>query len=176
VSAHRPALALLLALALPAVALAQALPGQDRTKPIEIIADTLVVDQAQDLATFSGEVRAVQGDMTLSSDLLRVYYSQGEGGAAAGGQAIRRIEVEGNVQLASARDTAAGDRGVYDVAGSKVRLEGNVVLTRGDSVIRGDSLEMDLASNVSVVRGRADAADRREQRVRAVFVPEGGGS
>jgi lipopolysaccharide export system protein LptA len=172
----RHAAAALLALALPAAAaLAQALPGQDRTKPIEIVADTLVVDQAQDVATFSGEVRAVQGDMTLSSDRLRVFYSQAEGGQGAGGQAIRRIEAEGNVKLASARDTAAGDRGVYDVAGSKVRLEGNVVLTRGDSVIRGDSLEMDLASNVSVVRGRADAASRSEQRVRAVFVPEGGG-
>jgi lipopolysaccharide export system protein LptA len=174
-SARALVAALLLASALPAAALAQAIPGQDRTKPIEIVADTLVVDQAQDLATFSGDVRAVQGDMTLSSDLLRVFYSQGEAGQAQGGQAIRRIEAEGNVKLASARDTAAGDRGVYDVAGAKVRLEGNVVLTRGESVVKGDTLEMDLATNVSTVRGRSGADDRREQRVRALFVPERGG-
>jgi lipopolysaccharide export system protein LptA len=169
------ALALLLAVALPTgAALAQGIPGQDKSRPIEIIADTLVVDQESEVATFTGDVEAVQGDMTLTSDLLRVFYAQAEQGAAApgGSQAIRRIEAEGNVKLASRTDTAEGDRGVYDVPAAKVRLDGNVVLTRGESVVKGDSLEMDLNTNVSTVRGKAGAASRREQRVRALFVPE----
>lgn len=173
----------LVALALaPAAASAQAIPGQDASKPIEITADTLVVDQAKEIATFTGDVRAVQGEMTLTSDLLRVFYAQAaqnaEGAqaapAAAAGdnQAIRRIEAEGNVHLASPTDTAQGDRGVYDVPGAKVRLDGHVVLTRGESVVRGDSMEMDLNTKISTVRGDPKAGDKREQRVRALFVPE----
>jgi lipopolysaccharide export system protein LptA len=167
--------AVLLALALPAAAWAQGIPGQDKSKPIEIIADTLTVDQDKDIALFTGDVEAVQGDMTMTSDLLRVFYSQAADAAApAGGtdQSIRRIEAEGNVHLASPNDTAEGDRGVYDVPEAKVRLDGNVILTRGDSVVKGDSLEMDLNTNISTVRGKPDAGGRREQRVRALFVPE----
>ena len=77
----------LLVLSLPAgMASAQAvIPGQDSSEPIEIIADTLVVQQEKQIATFTGNVVAVQGDMTLKSDLLRVFYAQEEApeGAAA---------------------------------------------------------------------------------------------
>lgn len=176
------AAATLLALSLPtAAALAQAaVPGQDSSEPIEIIADKLVVQQETQVATFTGNVVAVQGEMTLKSDLLRVFYAQQEGATGAvaptDDSSIRRVEAEGNVALSNPKDTATGDRGVYDVPAQKVTLTGNVVLTSGDNVVKGASLDMDLATNVSTVHSDAASPDRRQQRVRALFVPAKKGS
>lgn len=162
-----------------------ALPGQESSEPIEIIADKLVVQQDQQIATFTGNVVAVQGDMTLKSDLLRVFYEQQEGqqdsqpaasATAADDTSIRRIEAEGNVNISNPKETAKGDSGVYDLPSQKMTLTGNVVLTSGDNVVKGSSLDMDLATNISTVYSDSKSADRREQRVRALFVPGKKGS
>jgi lipopolysaccharide export system protein LptA len=154
---------------------------QDRSLPIEITADRLDVVQPSRVATFTGHVDAVQGDMVLSADQLRVYYNgQGPGAgptsatSAPGGGSIRRIEAEGNVFLSSPTQTAQGKTGVYDVASDRLTLEGAVVLTQGNDVIRGDRLEVDLASGRSHVFAAvpSSAGGEPQQRVRALFVPQ----
>lgn len=142
-------------------------------EPIEIVADRLVVEQDQQLATFSGNVDAVQGDLSLRADRLRVFYAdQGEGGARAGNdqQSIRRIEADGNVLLTRPSETAEGNAGVYDPVAGTLVLEGNVVLTRGQNVVRGNRLDSNLETGVSVVTAAQDG--ERDQRVRALFRPE----
>jgi lipopolysaccharide export system protein LptA len=148
----------------------------DSTLPIEITADSLEVVQEQQLATFIGDVDAVQGDLVLSADLLRVYYdSQGEpaGLATGSGGAIRRIEAEGHVSLASPEEAAKGDAGVYDVKARVVTLEGSVVLTRDENVIRGDRLEMDLDQGVSrmLTAEQKNGDPGATDRVKALFTP-----
>lgn len=152
--------------------------GHDSSLPIEITADTLEVLQAEQVATFTGNVDAIQGDMVLKADKLRVHYGgdgdgngDGGGGAAGGAGDIQRIEAIGNVFLSSARETAEGDAGVYDVAGGMVTLDGNVVLTRDDNVIRGAHLDLDLATGRSQVTGSGTGAAGAEpsERVRAIF-------
>ena len=44
-------------------------------KPIEITADRLIVNQQHQVATFSGNVDAVQGDMSLRADEIKVFYA-----------------------------------------------------------------------------------------------------
>jgi len=165
---------LLLALAAPA-ALAQTPPlGSDL--PIEITADALEVEPRDQIATFSGNVDAVQGDLVLSADRLLVHYQGSEGDAAdAPGGSIRLIEAFGNVFLSSPEETAQGDAGVYDVTRGRVTLEGSVVLTRDDNVIRGERLEYDVASGRSRIEAAvpAVAGGTPPERVRAIFMPEG---
>jgi lipopolysaccharide export system protein LptA len=149
----------------------------DSSLPIEITADTLEVLRNEQIATFTGNVDAVQGDMVLSADLLRVYYGDDDGAEAPGpasANSIRRIEAEGNVFLSSPRETAQGDAGVYDVASNQLTMEGAVVLTRDDNVIRGQRLEVDLASGLSRVLAAVPSAQggTAPQRVRALFTPE----
>lgn len=146
----------------------------DTGQPIEITSDSLEVVQAERLATFTGNVDAVQGDVVLSADELRVFY-RGSGDRADGSSGtIRRIEASGNVIVTSPRETAEGNAGTYDVAGSTITLDGGVVLTRADNVIRGDRLELDLTTGVSRVVARTTASEggSPEERVRAVFVPD----
>ena len=145
--------------------------------PIEITADTLEVRQNRRIATFTGEVDAVQGDLVLSADQLRVHY-RGDaevGQAGPGGTSIRRIEAFGNVFLSSPEETAQGDAGVYEVATRTVTLEGSVVLTKGQNVIRGERLEYNLATGRSQVfaQPKQDQVVGADGRVRAVFVPGG---
>ena len=157
-------------------ALAQGLQ-HDNDLPIEITADSLEVLQDRKIATFQGSVDAVQGDMVLSADQLRVHYRDGDDGAPApaGDTSIRRIEAEGNVFLSSPRETAQGDAGAYDVAANRVTIEGAVVLTRADDVIRGERLEIDRASGRSQMFAAvpSTAGGKPAQRVRALFTPDG---
>ncbi len=188
-----------LILAAPAGARAQGLSlGQhDSSLPIEITADRLDVIQPDRVAIFTGKVDAVQGDLVLSADKLKVFYSGNQPGqqgqdqkgqdqkgqdqgqqdaapAAAGGSSIRRIEAEGNVFLSSPRQTAQGKTGVYDVASNQLNLDGSVVLTQGDDVIRGDRLEVDLTSGQSRVLAAlpSNQGGTPPQRVRALFTPQ----
>jgi lipopolysaccharide export system protein LptA len=65
---------------------------------------------------------------------------------------------------------AQGEKGVYDIDADTVVLTGSVVLIRGDSVIRGDRLEMNLATGVSRVLS-AGLVTGGDGRVKALFVP-----
>ncbi|MCB2053262.1 MAG: lipopolysaccharide transport periplasmic protein LptA [Geminicoccaceae bacterium] len=145
----------------------ETLGAHDTSLPIEIEADELNVVQDDERATFAGNVQVIQGDLSLRADRLAVLYAL-DGGTGAGGQAIRRIEAEGDVVLASPAESATGDRGSYDVAAGEIVLEGHVTLTRGENVIEGGRLTIDLARSRATMR--ADTKDGTG-RVRALFVP-----
>jgi lipopolysaccharide export system protein LptA len=168
------------ALALAAVAAALAGPPawsqglqHDSSQPIEITADSLEVVQDQQVATFLGNVDAVQGDLVLTSDQLRVHYRGDADTPGVSAGSIRRIEAIGNVFMSSPEETAQGDFGVYDVDGGLLTLEGSVVLTRDDNVVRGERLEIDLATGRSQMFAAvpSTAGGTPGQRVKAVFVP-----
>ncbi|MGD9512044.1 MAG: LptA/OstA family protein [Geminicoccaceae bacterium] len=143
-------------------------------EPIEITSDKLVLEQNQRIATFTGNVDAIQGDTALRTDLLRVFYTSEEERRASGSQqTVRLLEAEGNVIVTQPGETAEGDKGNYDLAAGKMVLTGNVVLTRGKNVVRGDRLDVDRNTGVSVVSvNQATGAAGKQDRVRALFVPE----
>lgn len=171
----------------------------DRDKPIEITADKLDVDQEAKTAVFDGNVDALQGDVRLKAARLTVYYEQAPPGAApssdgasgagapaapeasaeaaagadpmAQGGRIKRMEVEGSVFVSSPQETATGDNAVYDVDKGIITLTGNVVLTRGDNVIRGTRLTMNANTGRSVVVGQSSAGGG-SSRVKGLFVPK----
>ena len=93
--------------------------------PIEITADRLVLEQDQQMATFTGNVDAVQGETRLRADQLRVFYTRQRGSGQASGdqQSIRRIEAEGNVRASPSRARPRpGNSGVYDLTPRKMVL------------------------------------------------------
>ncbi len=157
----------------PAAARAQIDLGasHDTSQPIEITADNLEVEQDRQIATFTGNVDAVQGELVLKADRLVVHYRQ-DGETENN---VSRIVAEGNVFLASPDSTAQGDRGVYDVDNDTMVLIGNVVLTRDENVIRGDRLTINLATGKSRMESRAAASGTsvpESDRVKALFVPK----
>ncbi len=149
--------------------------SQNRDQPVKIQSDNLVVRDKDKMATFTGNVHVIQGDTEMHSKVLVVYYvdSSKPGpapatamktappGAPPGSseqQQIRRIEATGGVLVTQKDQNAAGDSGIFDMQSNTVTLNGNVVVTRGKDVVRGQRLVVDLNTGVSRIDGgRVDA-------------------
>tara|TARA_Y100001970_G_scaffold294354_1_gene451345 strand:- start:26202 stop:26732 length:531 start_codon:yes stop_codon:yes gene_type:complete len=141
----------------------------DSTLPIEVLADQLEVKQDENKAIFRGNVDALQGDMLLRADILIVYYKNNNKNPDQPG--ISSIDASGNVFVSSPTETAKGNNGIYDVDKSKIVLVGDVILTQGENVIKGEYLEMNLVTGESLVsRGPKNSAGK--DRVRGLFIPD----
>jgi lipopolysaccharide export system protein LptA len=129
----------------------------NRGKPIKIAASQLEVRDKEKMATFAGDVQVVQGDTNLRTKVLVVYYDDdgaNKGAPAAqpgagGGQQIRRMEARGNVIVTQKDQTATGDNADYDMRSDTVTLTGNVVVTQGQNVLRGQKLVVNTTTGVS---------------------------
>lgn len=160
--------------------------AQNRDQPVQIDAKTLEVRDKQKTATFSGDVRVVQGDTTMRCKSLVVFYGEEVGlggekpvvrtktsaGAVPGGQNIRRIEARGDVTVTSRDQNASGDLGVYDLHSKTITLTGNVVVSQGKNVIHGERVIVDTVTG----NARVEAAPGANQgRVRALIIPNNDG-
>ena len=133
--------------------------SQNRDLPVKINAAALEVRDKDKAATFSGDVRAVQGDTELRCKTLTVHYDEEQRSTGmkaaepgpAGQQQIRRIEAKGGVVVTQKDQTTNGDSVVFDMRANIVTLIGNVVLTRGQDILRGHKLVVDLTSGTSKI-------------------------
>jgi lipopolysaccharide export system protein LptA len=156
--------------------------SQNRDQPVHIEAATLEVRDKDKVATFSGDVRVKQGDTGLRCKSLVVYYEGEEAvkGASlqaatpgpAGQQKIKRLEARGGVIVTQKEQTATGELGVFDMKTNTVTLSGNVVMTQGQNVLRGERLVVDLSSGVS----RVESGRNGQGRVQGLFQPGGSGA
>jgi lipopolysaccharide export system protein LptA len=83
---------------------------------------------------------------------------------------ISRIDAQGNVVVSTPTDIGRGNFGVYDAISGIVTLLGNVTITRGQSVIRGQYAVVDLNTNVSRMMTLAAAPGQPAPRVEGIFV------
>lgn len=148
--------------------------GSESREPIRIDADRLDVFDRENRAVYAGNVVAVQGDTTLRCSVLTIHFeraaegaAEGASGPAAEGDSISRIECEGPVTILSRDQVATGDRAVYDRQGGQMVMTGNVALSQGPNVTRGERLVYDIDRGVANVEAGAS------QRVRGLFVPGG---
>ncbi len=142
----------------------------DSSAPIEITADAMEWMDNERIAVARGNADAIQGRYRLFADVLTAHLlenDEGENGAASG-NGIRLIEADGNVRLVTPDEVVTGANGDYDVENRQVSLQGDVVLTQGENVARGDRLDMDLTTGVS----RLTALPSSGGRVSAIFTPE----
>ena len=98
----------------------------------------------------------------------------GTGGVALGdqGNQISKIEARGDVIITSDQDqTTTSDWALYDVPAHQVTVGGNVVLTQGKNVLKGDRLVIDLTTGESRFENTGNAA-AAGQRIRALFMPK----
>lgn len=173
--------ALVLAIALCSAGMAPAGQAEGATanfdpkEPIHFSADRLEVAEKERIATFTGNVKAVQSGFSLAADSVKVYYRSGNGGEGSGvvgaGGSVSRIDTNGNVRIKSQGDLASGDWAIYDVDRSIVVLGGQVMLQRGDTIIKGSRLELDL--NTGRTRFAAIPLPGSDDRVEGAFTPSG---
>lgn len=155
----------------PAAAQISALKSHDTTQAIDITADRLEVREKENIAVFTGSVEALQGDMQINADSVTVYYEKAADGSDP---VISRLDITGHARLVSPSEKVESEWAVYDVEARLLTLGGSVVLLRGDSVLRGQRLELDLESGVTRFEGAAaPGASAPSGRVRGRFsVPD----
>ena len=152
--------------------------SQNRDQPIQIEAATLEMRDKKKEATFSGNVKVIQGDTTMTSKTLVVFYDSNSAPAAApaanakagtkaapapsapiqsatpgpgGASSIKRLEARGNVVVTQKDQVVTGETAVFDTKTNLVTMLGGVVLTQNKNVLRGDRLMVDMTTGVSRV-------------------------
>jgi lipopolysaccharide export system protein LptA len=134
--------------------------------PIQIEADQLEVRDTEKVAVYSGNVSVRQGETVLEAPTLSVFYSGEATVAGVPGSQVSRIEAGPGVTVRSGDRTARGDRAVLDMASDLITMSGNVVLTEGSNVVRGERLFVNLATK----QGRIEGG-----RVQTLITPSGEG-
>src|SRR5262245_14894530 len=136
--------------------------SKNRGEPVKIQAASLEVRDKEKVATFSGDVHVVQGDTDMRCKVLVVYYEEsatkGSGPKTAdpgpaGSSQIRRMEARGNVVVTQRDQVATGDRGDFDMRTNTVTLSGKVVVTKGQDLLRGERLVVNLTDGASRMEG-----------------------
>lgn len=119
----------------------------DPSLPVEIVSDSLTINQGDATALFSGDALVTQGEMKLSAKTLFVEYSQRD-------KAIETITADDQVLLVNAIDAVQADHAVYTLATGLVVLTGNVLMTQGSSAISAPSMVIDLTTGTGQMEGR----------------------
>ena len=149
--------------------------SQNRDQPIQIEAASLEMRDKKKEATFSGNVKVVQGDTTMTSKSLVVFYDSGPAQATpapaapaapkgsksgpmqsatpgpGGSSSIRRLEARGSVVVTQKDQVVTGDTAIFDTRANLITMAGGVVLTQCKNVLKGDRLKVDMTTGVSRV-------------------------
>lgn len=146
--------------------------SQNRDQPIQIEAASLEMRDKKKEATFAGNVKVVQGDTTMTSKSLVVFYDSGpapstpppanakgsKSGAMqsatpgpGGSSSIRKLEAKGSVVVTQKDQVVTGETAVFDTRANLITMRGGVVLTQCKNVLRGDRLLVDMTTGVSRV-------------------------
>src|SRR3954449_3103108 len=160
--------------------------SQNRDQPIQIEAASLEMRDKKKEATFAGNVKVVQGDTTMTSKSLVVFYDQNNAASPApaakgaksgpiqsatpgpgGSSSIRRLEARGGVIVTQKDQVVTGETAIFDTKANQVTMQGGVVLTQGQNILRGDRLVVDMTSGVSRVESETG-------RVQGLFQSSGG--
>jgi lipopolysaccharide export system protein LptA len=146
--------------------------SQNRDQPIQIEAASLEMRDKKKEATFSGNVKVVQGDTTMTAKSLVVFYDSGPAAAApapanakgaktapmqaaspgpGGSSSIRKLEARGGVVVTQKEQVVTGESAIFDTRANLITMAGGVVLTQCKNVLRGDRLLVDMTTGVSRV-------------------------
>jgi lipopolysaccharide export system protein LptA len=143
------------------------LPGGNSKDPVNIDAAKLDYFDKEQKLVYTGNVVLTQGDAKLQAGTLIIFLApknaKSSASAPSSSSQVRRMEVPGPVTILSKDQIGTGDSGVYERSENKVYLIGNVTLTQGPNVTKGDKLIYDLTTKEAVVTGG---------RVRSLFVPD----
>ncbi len=128
---------------------------------VKITADQFVVDDAQQVATFTGSVVVTRTSLTVWAPKVVVDYGAG------GPSNIKSFVASGGVRIKTPDQDATGDRAVFDPAASTLKLTGNVKVVNSASTVAGADLVIDLNTNTTVFSGGKSGG-----RVTGVFTPQ----
>ena len=127
---------------------------------LEVTADQLNVDQATGATEFSGNVLAVQGEMRISAQSLRLEYAGS--GSGTGSQRIGRLIASGGVTMTTPDEALEAREAIYSLQAQSLEMTGAVMLVQGQNMLSGERFVADLRSGSGQMFGRVRTIIRME--------------
>lgn len=135
------------------------IPKPNRNQPIEITAQRLELLQEQRQSIFTGDVVAKQGEMTLYTEKLIVFFQKKQ-------DQVERLEALGGVRVIQLDRIATAEKAIFQQEEETLVLIGNAKVKQGRNQIIGDEITLYLKENRSLVKSS------KKGRVKAIIVPE----
>jgi len=123
--------------------------------------------EKKQMAVARGNAQAVRQDKRLYASVLVAYFRKDKKGKSG----IHRIEAFDKVKVATPKDTALSDRGVYNVKSGIATLVGSVKVLRAGNVLNGCSAEVDLNTGISRMHSCQKGFGNAKTRVKGVLLP-----
>jgi len=139
----------------------------DKTKPVNLEADSVRVEDAKKTAVYEGHVVLTQGTLMMTADRIDVQQDdQGFSSSDASGKPVYfRQKMDGREEFAE----GWAERIVYDSRSDKLKLSGQARLKRGEEELRGNLIIYDGKSEYYQAQGSSDGV---RGRVRAIILPK----
>lgn len=115
-------------------------------EPLVITSDRMEAEQLGDKVTFTGNVNLKKEGMTLSSDVMTVYYS-------AGSKDIRKVEAHGHVVVHKEGRVARSNKARYSRREGTIILTGNASILENENKIGGEKITLFMADDRSIIEG-----------------------
>lgn len=137
-----------------AVAAAWAAPGEKKPaaggprsqQPITVRSSHLTADNRSKIAIFSGKVVAKQGNVTIFSDKLTVYYGDTQ-------DKVEKIEADGNVRIVQENRVGYGNHAVYENDAGRITLTGKPRVMQDNNTVTGKVITYLIDDERSTVTG-----------------------
>jgi lipopolysaccharide export system protein LptA len=144
----------------------------DRDKPIDLEADTVKVDDAKQISTYSGNVVLTQGTLMIRADKLIVREDSAgfQHSTALGNPTTFKQKREGKDEYME----GSAQRIEYDGRMDKVQLFTKAWVKRGEDIVHGEYISYDANSEYAEVIGGTKSTDGTTSsgRVHAVIQPK----
>lgn len=137
---------------------AQAQLTENSDEPIDITGDSLEI--VDDVATWTGNVRALQGAAILTASRLVATLEEGGG--------FKTIRALGGVRYSNGKEAIAGETALYESGQRTITISDNVVVTQGETVMTGGTLIYWLDT------GRIAFTSPSGERIRGIFYSKSG--
>lgn len=152
------------------------LGGTRSKEPITITAEKLEYEYKDGVITYRGDVIAIQGDVKIRSNELRITLAKSDDAKQSATQAadelgdasaskLQSAVATGNVRIDQGTRWAVGGRATFDQTNRTLVLTENPVLHDGPNEVAGDKVVVFLDRDTAVVEGG------RNKRVKGFFVP-----
>lgn len=129
-----------------------------KKEPIFISSDRMEMDRKKNTISYSGNVVAIQADMTMRSEALTAYYNPDM-------KQLREVIAEGKVHVAQGDRVGTGMKAVFDGKEQTITLTGDPVVREGNNQVSGSRITFFIEQDRAIVEGGS-------QRVKATIFPE----
>ena len=112
---------------------------------ILIESEELIITNEPLTTTFIGNVYAFDNEIKLWSDKILILYTETE-------SQIDQIKCFGNSKLVRENQEIISENITYFVIDKKIYAKGDIILTQGENVMKGNELSVDLVKSTSIMK------------------------